>query len=368
MARLSSTSPTLSRARARGNLVAAIADEALSLRGIRWLRADARSIPLPSSSVDAIITSPPYWKKRDYNVVGQIGQEASPDEYAAQIARCLLEWRRLLKPTGSLFLNIGDTYSGRSLAGVPSLVELAARETGWLLRNRIVWAKNKGMPSPVRNRLANRHEFILHLTTSAKYYYDLFGYAETVGNGATPGDVWNISLRRDMSAHLAPFPEELVTRAVTLGCPSFVCEECGSPRNRIVEQTFELDESRPQARRALELARQHRLSRAHLSAIRSTGVSDAGKALRTQTGTGKNSREVQRLAAEAKKVLGGYFREFTFGKRITTGWTDCGCGAAWRPGVVLDPFAGSGTTLRTAIGLGRAAIGVDLAAPADTAR
>jgi DNA modification methylase len=332
-----------------------------NLHAITWIKGDAREIALPSSSIDTVITSPPYWKKRDYGVPGQIGQEDSPEEFAAQLELCLREWRRLVKPTGSLFLNIGDTYSGRSLAGIPSLIELAARSSGWLLRNRIVWSKPKGMPSPAKNRLANRHELILHFTTSAKYFYDLFGYGQLVGSGATPGDVWDIPLKRDLSPHLAPFPEELVARCIALACPTMVCSECSTPRQRIVEHTYELDESRPQARRAIALAKEHHLTRAHLDAIRSTGVSDAGKALRIQSGTGRNSAQVQKLAAEAKAALGGYFREFTFGKRVTAGWTDCECGSAWEPGVVLDPFAGTGTTLRTALGMGRAAIGVDLA-------
>jgi hypothetical protein len=88
-------------------------------------------------------------------------------------------------------------------------------------------------------------------------------------------------------------------------------------------------------------------------------VSDAGKALRIQSGTGRNSAEVKILAAEAKEVLGGYFREFTFALRETVGWTDCGHSALSR-GVVLDPFAGTGTTLRVASAMGRSAIGVDL--------
>jgi hypothetical protein len=353
------TKPSLVKTSTKQNPEPSVA----SLRSVQWIKSDARDIALPSSSVDTIITSPPYWRKRDYGILGQIGQESTPAEYASAIAECLKEWRRILKPTGSLFLNIGDTYSGRSLAGIPSLVEVAANATGWLLRNRIVWAKSKGMPSPAKNRLANRHEFILHLTTSSRYYYDLTGYSEFIGSPGAPGDVWQIGLRRDLSAHLAPFPDELASRAIILACPAFVCSSCGGPRNRMVEATFELDEARPQARRALALAKEHGLTSAHLAAIRSTGVSDAGKAKHIQTGTGKNSQEVRRLAAEAKKALGGYFREFTFGKRTTVGWTDCGCGADWKPGVVLDPFAGTGTTLRTALGLGRAAIGVDLVVP-----
>ena len=110
----------------------------------------------------------------------------------------------------------------------------------------------------------------------------------------------------------------------------------------------------------MELAEQAGLSDDHIAAIQATGISDAGKAMKTQNGTGRNAERVQKLAAEAKLVLGGYFREFTFAKRATSGWTSCSCRDPLRPGVVLDPFMGTGTTLRAAIASGRSAIGVDL--------
>lgn len=321
---------------------------------------NARHIVLPDQSVDLVVTSPPYWKKRDYGHADQIGQETRPADYVDAILQCLREWRRILRPTGSVFLNIGDTYKGRSLVGIPGRVEAAAIDDGWLIRNRIIWTKDGGMPEPAQNRLANRHEYVIHLTPSSKYYYDLFGYAETLkGNGANPGDVWHINPDRNMGRHLAPFPRELVRRAVLLACPPQICSKCNVPRKRIVQRTAQLDPSRPQARRAMELAKQAKLTEAHIAAIQATGVSDAGKALKFQDGTGKNSKQVQALAAEAKAVLGGYFREFTFAKKITTGWTDCGHGSPAR-GVVLDPFMGTGTALKVALELERDAIGVDL--------
>jgi DNA modification methylase len=325
------------------------------------VHADARLIPLPPRSVDLVVTSPPYWKKRDYGFDAQIGQEASPQEYVDNLLRALREWRRVLTPYGSVFLNIGDTYHNRSLAAVPGRVEAAAGDDGWLVRNRIIWSKSGGMPDPVTNRLVNRHEYVLHLASTKDYYYDVLGYSERFANGANPGDVWNIALRRNMGAHLAPFPDELVERAVTLACPSEVCAACAKPRRRVVARTAELDPSRPQARRAMEIAKTSGLTPAHIAAVQATGISDAGKALLVQNGTDRNAPEVKRLAAEAKAVLGGYFREFTFARKRTTGWTDCGCRAGFRPGIVLDPFQGTGTTLRVANSLGRSAIGVDFA-------
>jgi DNA modification methylase len=325
---------------------------------------DARHLPfLPDNHVDLVVTSPPYWRKRDYGFEGQIGQEKTSKEYVDAIIKAMKEWRRVLRPSGSIFLNIGDTYWQRSLQGIPSLVEANARNDGWILRNRIIWVKKGGMPDPVRDRLASRHEYILHFAVNG-YYYDLFGYAELYSlgrKGANPGDVWMIAPQRSSGKHLAPFPSEIVERAITLACPQFVCSKCGKPRRRIVERTMELDTSRPQARRALELAREKKLTPEHIAAIQATGISDAGKARLVQNGTDRNAENVQKLALEAKAMLGGYFREFTFAKRKSCGWrTDCECGVPFMPGVVLDPFMGTGTTLDVANRMGCSAIGVDL--------
>lgn len=326
---------------------------------LSFTQGDARRTGLADDSVDLIVTSPPYWNKRDYGHADQIGLEATPEAYVATIIECLREWRRVLRPTGSVFLNVGDTYYNKSLVGIPGRIEFKAIDEGWSVRNRIIWAKEAGMPDPAKNRLANRHEYVIHLTYRPNYYYDLVGYSEAVGNGANPGDVWVIKPERNMGKHLAPYPQELVRRAIMLGCPQQVCASCGVPRVRVVERTAELDRSRPQAKRAMELAEEHGLTSAHIRAIQAFGVSDVGKATKFQNGTGRNSQEVQRLAAEAKRVLGGYFREFTFAKKRTVGWTDCGHGAP-RRGVVLDPFMGTGTTLKAAVSEGRDALGVDL--------
>lgn len=321
-----------------------------------------RLLEVDDRSVDLVVTSPPYWRKRDYKLENQIGQEKTPDEYVANIIDAMAEWRRVLRPSGSVFLNIGDTYWHTSLQGIPSSIEVLARLAGWRLRNRIIWVKSGGMPDPAKNRLASRHEYVLHFALNG-YYYDLFGYAEVYSRenkGANPGDVWSISLQRNLGSHLAPFPREIVKRAITLACPKYVCTKCGTPRRRIVERTTELDTSRPQARRAMEIAREKKLTPAHIAAIQATGISDAGKARLAQTGTDKNADNVKKLAAEAKTLLGGYFREFTFPKRKSRGWTDCGCGTGFHPGVVLDPFMGTGTTLDVAQHMGRSCIGVDL--------
>ena len=265
-----------------------------------------------------------------------------------------------MKPSGSLFLNLGDTYFRRSLVGIPHLVEAAAREDGWRVRNRIIWSKPNGVPAPHKDRLANRHEVLLHLTGSQRYYYDLVGFCEYLGVRSPGGDVWEIKPSRHIGEHAATFPLELAKRVISLACPIQVCRRCGLPRLRCVERSMDLDTSRQQARRALQLVREHGLTADHLAAIRATGIADAGKGARLQDITGKNRQHIHILATEAKTVLRGYFREFTFARPLTVGFTRCSCAKGWTPGLTLDVFAGTCTTLLAARQLGRHSIGVDL--------
>jgi hypothetical protein len=177
--------------------------------------------------------------------------------------------------------------------------------------------------------------------------------------GAPPLDWWEIPTEPYKGSHYATWPSSLLVKPILAMCPPRVCLVCGKPSERIVARTGALDPSRPQAKRAMELAEAGGLTEEHFAAIRSFGITDAGKALVTQAGAGNNTGRVKALAAEAKAVLGGYFREFLIETPTTTGWTDCGHDS-WRPGVVLDPFAGSGTTLAVATGHGRDAVGIDL--------
>lgn len=320
-------------------------------------------VSLEANDVDLIITSPPYWKKRNYEVEGQLGHESSPEEYVDHLIRALDRWRVFLRPTGSIFLNLGDTYRQKSLVGIPGRFIQEAEEAGWKIRNHIIWAKSNGLPSPVKDRLVSRHEHIFHLTTDRhEYFYDLFGYAQVYGNGSNPGDVWNMQHDQNKGGHLAPFPEELVRRAVTLACPPSMCPECGEPRRRELKRgMLKLNTDRPQAQRALEIYHESDvLTKDHLRAIQATGISDAGKAKLFQGETGGNAAEVEELATKAKEILGGYFREFTFPEWETKEWTSCECDVDPAPGLVFDPFAGSGTTLKVANELGYHAWGTDL--------
>lgn len=327
----------------------------------QFLNADARHLSETlDMKADLIITSPPYWKKRDYDHPDQIGQEATPYAYVSAVCDTIDSWKSLLHNHSSIFLNIGDTYRDYALTGIPAMLEIELQKRQWFVVNRIIWSKNIGVPEPLPYRLANRHEVIFQLARHKDFFSDTFALADCMSQNANPGDVWNIPMERNESEHLAPFPDELVRRIIHFACPEHVCNVCNTPFLRNVEPTFKLDTSRPQAKRAIELFKQAGLTDMHLAAIRAVGISDAGKARKVQTGADKNASHTKDLAEEAKKALGGYFREFTFGQKMQVGWVRCQCPLDTRPGIVLDPFMGSGTTVRVAHQLGRIGIGSDL--------
>lgn len=331
---------------------------------------DLSFLDLGDNSVDLILTSPPYWRRRDYGHGDQLGQETTAELFVEALLAALSNWARLLRPHGSVFLNIGDTYVDGFLVGVPALFEVAVRRAGWNVVNHVSWTKSIGIPERRPYRLASRHEPVYHLTRSKKatdIFFDLFALAQDLGQSANPGDTWEVAWPADVwalhparsrSDHLAPFPPELARRAILLACPERICTRCGRPHTRRLAPSTDLDPSRPQAVRAMQLAEEHGLTEEHFAAIRAVGISDAGKGKRLQDG--RNTARVKELASYAKEKLGGYFREFTFAPKRHVGWNACGCGMPTIPGTVLDPFTGSGTTLLVAASLGRNAVGLDL--------
>ena len=177
---------------------------------------------LPDESVHCVVTSPPYYGLRDYGVAGQIGLEATPDEYVAQMVAVFGEVRRVLRPDGTLWLNLGDSYaqggsggySGKStlagfsnpqtkgrqmaamslprspvggmkpkdLCGIPWRVAFALQEDGWWLRQDIIWAKPNPMPESVTDRCTKAHEYLFLLSKSERYSYDADAIAEPVAS------------------------------------------------------------------------------------------------------------------------------------------------------------------------------------------
>jgi DNA modification methylase len=269
----------------------------------RILTGDARRVleGLLAESVDTCITSPPYvGALRDYGRPGQLGQEQSVAEYVESLRATLRQVRRLLKPTGSLWLNLGDAYArhlrqgapAKSLLLAPQRVALALAEDGWIIRNILVWHKTNPMPQSARDRLSPTHETIIFASKRQSYFFDLnairvphrsihrigrpsptsFGRlyqgnnvglgklraAGQVGNahGKNPGDVWTMATAVDRLGHQATFPERLIERPILAACPERICVQCDgvwTRPTRIVRRRT--DEGLIQVRKTGELRR-----------------------------------------------------------------------------------------------------------------
>jgi DNA modification methylase len=130
----------------------------------------------PDNSIDCVITSPPYWLMREYHVESGnkgniIGTEQSPEEYVRNLVNIFHEVKRVLKPSGSVWLNIGDKVFNKNLMGMPWRVALAMQSDGWILRNDVIWNKLKGTQSS-KDRLRPVHEYIFHFVKNKTYFYD----------------------------------------------------------------------------------------------------------------------------------------------------------------------------------------------------
>ncbi len=302
---------------------------------------------LPRRSVDCVVTSPPYFRLRNYDHDEQIGLENHVDQWVDNLRQVFTELARVLTPTGSVWLNLGDSYSRdpasgaqrKSLVLAPERLILALAADGWIIRNKVIWAKTNPMPNSVSDRLACTHEYIYFLTREPNYFFDLDairvphrsqqkadgtkrktvdanapidntppGWAGPLaGNnsglsalkrsgrvghhlGKNPGDVWTMATANFRGAHFATFPRSLVERPILATCPERVCLDCGLGWLR-----------KP-------------------NPVRSLGSLAVRGELRPQ----------------------------------------CNCKRAWRPGLVLDPFFGAGTVGVVAESANRDWLGIEI--------
>jgi site-specific DNA-methyltransferase (adenine-specific) len=313
----------------------------------------ARLADLPAGTVDCVVTSPPYFQLRDYGVTGQLGLEATVDEWVANLRAVCCQLARVLKPTGGLWLNLGDSFSRHPRYGTPAkglllaperlLIALAA--DGWIVRNKVIWSKPNPMPTSVGDRLTLTYEVVYFLVRSRRYFFDLDAIREPFTStaakaarapveetwrgplaatrsglsrarlegrpghplGKNPGDVWTIATRGYRGAHFATFPPALLRRPILATCPEAICTRCGTPwRREVTAQRFGVVAPTPKER-----------------------------FVRTYPGRWRTVRQIGELVP-------------------------CGCGAPTLPGVVLDPFFGTGTVGQVAAELGRDWLGIEL--------
>ncbi len=339
----------------------------------------------PDGSVDLVMTSPPFLALRSYLPADhpdkhrEIGSEPDPATFLDTLLALTAEWRRVLAPHGSICVELGDTYSGsgngddptyhpdggnwsrrtpargwplpKSLCGIPHLYHLSLAYgrnllTGeespagrWRVRNVVAWCRPNPPVGALGDKFRPATSYMTIATPYGKRYFDLDAVrtehkhpddasrartghrdAGKVGGdgasnpaGAPPLDYWVIPTAPYSGSHYAVYPPALCERPIKAMCPQRVCTVCGAPSERIVESSYD-------------------------------------EPSWTSGGT------VSGLSRQPDRVDQPY-------SGTTIGWSECECpddGTKWRNGVVLDPFAGSGTTLMVANELERDAVGFDI--------
>jgi DNA modification methylase len=228
--------------------------------GVKILRGNAldKLKDIPEQSIHTCITSPPYFNLRNYGHKDQLGLESNSEEFIQNLVNVFSQVKRVLKDDGTLWLNMGDTWDkNKQLLGIPWRTALALQQDGWILRSDIIWHKPNVMPSSVRDRVTNCHEYIFLLSKNKKYYYDNEIIKEDSTFKNSKGEfrpngmagigkknkgkkgfeirsglsnmkeqpkrnkrsVWTITNKPFKDAHFAVFPPDLIEPCVLAGCP-----------------------------------------------------------------------------------------------------------------------------------------------------
>ncbi len=294
------------------------------------IHSDARAIPLADCSMNCVVTSPPYWRQRDYGYPAQLGQEETLKEYIDALVSVFAEVHRVLRNDGTLWLNMGDCYASggrtrtlenstakstiagkptgqqqmlnvatrmgngvarKNLMGLPWRVAFALQDVGWNLRSDVIWFKTNPMPSNVKDRPTCAHEYIFLFSRRPSYYYDHQSMQEPATS--TEARYWSDNGRDKQRGH----------------------------------------------------SRQHAgFNRSYAEKIAREGVPKT-----------RNVRDVWPMAVA--RFEDSHYA--TFPPELARRCILAGCPEG---GIVFDPFAGSGTSIMAAQDLGRRGVGLELGA------
>lgn len=302
---------------------------------------------LPSESIDVVLTSPPYWRQRQYDTDG-IGMESEWPAYVDDLAAVFAQVHRVLKATGSVWLNIGDTYDEKRLVGVPWRVAFALVDRqGWVLRNDVIWNKVKGGPDNARDKLGNVHEYVFHFVKQPRgYFYDVDAIRSTpkksrVENGAviSATGVRGVRYQRqiELSSHLSADEKRAAKAALDDMLLQMAAGALGDFRMIIRgQQRSTHSDSEQVSGRARELR-------------------ERGFYFLRYHPNGSKPRDVWDILPEDTQKRSLHFAPFPEDLCKIPLAATCP-----EDGIVLDPFCGTGTANYVAFTLGRKSVGIDV--------
>ncbi len=298
---------------------------------------------IPEESIDCVITSPPYYGLRDYGHDGQIGLETNVKDYIDKLMSVMRGLRRVLKPTGSIFWNLGDTYAGtkisnarvrtKSLFGIPDRFKIRCIDEGYIVRNDIIWHRPNHMPFSGSDRLTNSYERVFFITKSKKYFFNLKPIREP-------------SIEYPMPKTK---PHNHVGQKQLLPGNDFKIPD---PKNLKVKRP--VIKYNTMHIKQLENRKWHNIAgqRTHSLSDNHTGpYTFEGKCINHPDG--KNPGDVMSIHTVPNKSI----HSAAFPPELPRRLISCACP---KNGIVLDPFAGSGTTLIEAAKQGKGWIGIEL--------
>lgn len=324
---------------------------------------------MDNESIDCVITSPPYWQLRDYGYEGQWGLEPTFQEYLEHLWSMMDEIYRVLKKSGTVWVNLGDTYGSKSggmkdgnmskknnwtqtvvqtkvidkcLLLIPHRFAIGCIDRGWIVRNDVIWAKRNGMPESVTDRFSKKHEYFFFMVKSEKYFFDLDAIRdkhkqvsiERMQRGISEDNKW-VNGADGQTPHNLSQPRPNVTTKI----PKEQAEMFGSPR-----------------------ARQHRNIDGNMTEnglTRTTAGLSLKSAEEKQNENGKNPGSVSDFwDIPTKPSSNKHYASYNDSLLVKPVLAGCPKG-----GVIYDPFMGTGSTAEVAIRADRKFIGSEMSKP-----
>jgi len=352
---------------------------------------------LPDNSIDCVVTSPPYWGLRDYGVEWQLGLESTFHEYLEKLWAIFDEVKRVLKPMGTCWVNLGDSYSSgvnnndkkkvngskkvkpikaklppKSLCQIPSRFAIGMADRGWILRNEIIWEKPNALPSSVKDRFTVDFEKIFFFVKQKKYYFEQQFEPvkecsiERLNRAVSNKNKWaNGPDGQTKQTISQPRPNRNYKRYEKSNAPHTFdgSDHLVSP----------FDPKKGRNKRTVWTISTKPFRGAHFAVFPPELPATCIKAGCPKWVCKKCGKPREKVFKKGEFIhTGGSRKKDTPGlsdfqkqgtgyhTKIIIGYTDCGCNVGWKAGIVLDPFMGSGTTAVVSNELGRDYIGIEI--------